>query len=31
MRHLEEDGHARMEQGWHNEAKNSCIIENLIR
>ena len=31
MRHPDEDGHVRMAQGWHNEAKNSCITDNLIR
>ena len=30
-RHPEEDGHARVAQGWYNKAKNSCITDNLIR
>ena len=30
MRHAEEDRHARMSQGWHNEAKHLYITVNLM-
>ena len=29
--HPEEDGHSRMSQGWHKQAKISYITVNLIR
>ena len=29
--HPEEDGHSRMAQGWHKQAKSSYITVNLIR